>query len=70
MTNVGYARVSSADQNLELQLSKLKQCTKIFQEKKSGTSNQRPQLNACLEYIRSGDTLIVTRLDRLARCVL
>jgi DNA invertase Pin-like site-specific DNA recombinase len=70
MAIVGYARVSSVGQTLAVQLDKLKHCDKIFQEKKSGTSGKRPQLNACLEYVREGDTLVVTRLDRLARSTL
>lgn len=70
MAIVGYARVSSVGQSLNVQLDKLKHCDKIFQEKRSGSSRQRPQLKACLEYIREGDTLVVTRLDRLARSTL
>ena len=70
MAKVGYARVSSVGQNLSVQLSKLKQCDKIFHETKSGTLHKRPQLQACLEYVREGDTLVVTRLDRLARSTL
>src|SRR5713226_7309879 len=70
MARVGYARVSSVGQSLNVQLDKLHQCDKIFQEKQSGTSDQRPQLAACLEYVRDGDTLVVTRLDRLARSTL
>jgi DNA invertase Pin-like site-specific DNA recombinase len=70
MALVGYARVSSVGQSLEVQLNKLKHCDKIYQEKKSGASGKRPQLKACLEYIREGDTLVVTRLDRLARSTL
>ncbi len=80
MAKVGYARVSSVGQNLDVQLSKLKRCDKIFQETKSGTLHKRPQLQACLrgvsasltfrEYVRQGDTLVVTRLDRLARSTL
>ena len=70
MAIVGYARVSSVGQTLDVQLDKLQHCDKIFQEKKTGTSNQRPRLNDCLEYIREGDTLVVTRLDRLARSTL
>lgn len=70
MARVGYARVSSVGQSLEVQLDKLKDCDKIYQEKKSGTSGRRPQLEACLEYVREGDTLVVTRLDRLARSTL
>jgi len=70
MARVGYARVSSVGQSLEVQLDKLKDCDRIYQEKKSGASNQRPQLTACLDYVREGDTLVVTRLDRLARSTL
>lgn len=67
---VGYARVSSVGQSLDVQLDKLKDCQKIFQEKKSAAGGKRPQLAACLEYVREGDTLVVTRLDRLARSTL
>ena len=67
---VGYARVSSVGQSLDVQLDKLKHCQKIFQEKASGASGQRPRLRTCLEYVREGDTLVVTRLDRLARSTL
>jgi DNA invertase Pin-like site-specific DNA recombinase len=70
MAKIGYARVSSLGQSLELQLDKLKDCEKIFQEKASGTSSKRPRLEACLEYVREGDVLVVTRLDRLARSTL
>jgi DNA invertase Pin-like site-specific DNA recombinase len=51
-------------------LDKLSHCDKIFQEKKSGASDKRPRLKACLEYVREGDSLVVTRLDRLARSTL
>ena len=67
MALVGYARVSSVGQNLDTQLEKLKHCDKVFEEKKSGTTNKRPKLASMLEYVREGDTLIITRLDRLAR---
>lgn len=70
MATIGYARVSSVGQSLDVQLDKLKGCDKVFEEKQSGTSNKRPRLKACLEYAREGDTLIVTRLDRLARSTL
>ena len=70
MALVGYARVSSVGQSLDVQLDKLGHCDKVFQEKKSGASGQRPRLNDCLEYVREGDTLVVTRLDRLARSTL
>lgn len=70
MAKIGYARVSSVGQSLEVQLDKLKDCEKIFQEKASGTSQKRPRLESCLEYVREGDVLVVTRLDRLARSTL
>lgn len=70
MSVVGYARVSSVGQSLDVQLDKLKDCDKIFKEKRTGTSNKRPRLKACLEYVREGDTLVVSRLDRLARSTL
>jgi DNA invertase Pin-like site-specific DNA recombinase len=70
MAVVGYARVSSVGQSLDVQLDKLKHCDKIFQEKRSGSSSKRSRLKACLEYVREGDTLVVTRLDRLARSTL
>lgn len=70
MALVGYARVSSVGQNLDVQLDKLGHCDKVFQEKKSGAAGKRPRLNDCLEYVREGDTLVVTRLDRLARSTL
>ena len=54
MTQVGYARVSSAGQSLEVQLAKLAGCQKIFQEQHSGSSDKRPRLLACLEYTFSG----------------
>jgi DNA invertase Pin-like site-specific DNA recombinase len=69
MALVGYARVSSVGQSLDVQLEKLKHCDKIFQEQHSATG-KRPKLAACLEYVREGDTLVVTRLDRLARSTL
>ena len=67
---VGYARVSSVGQSLDIQLEKLSLCQKVFQEKLSGTLNKRPKLDECLNYIREGDTLVVTRIDRLARSTL
>jgi DNA invertase Pin-like site-specific DNA recombinase len=70
MALVGYARVSSVGQSLAVQRDKLKHCEKIFKEKKSGASGSRPRLKACLEYVREGDSLVVTRLDRLARSTL
>jgi len=67
MTTVGYARVSSSGQDLGVQLEKLKNCDKVFKEKRSGVDAGRPELRRCLEYLREGDTLLVTKLDRLAR---
>lgn len=72
MSMIGYARVSSRNQNLDVQLEKLEEqgCNRIYQEKESGTTTHRSQLTACLDYVREGDTLIVTKLDRLARSTL
>ena len=70
---VGYARVSSTGQDLEVQLDALKkvQCEKIFKEKVSGTSTQgREKLRECLDFVREGDELVFTRTDRLARSIL
>ena len=67
MTMVGYARVSSLGQDLTVQLEKLSGCDKVFKEKRSGVDAGRPALKACLEYLREGDTLVVSKLDRLAR---
>lgn len=67
---IGYARVSSAGQSLEVQLDKLSGCDKIYQEKKTGTDTKRPALQECLDYVREGDTLVITKLDRLARSTL
>src|SRR5215470_2844154 len=70
MARVGYARVSSVGQSLDVQRAKLQHCDKLFQETHSGAAGPRPQLRACLDYVREGDTLVVTRLDRLARSTL
>ena len=70
MSKVGYARVSSIGQSLSIQLDKLNNCDKIFKEKRSATTDQRPKLQECLEYVREGDSLVITRLDRLARSTL
>src|SRR5689334_18618112 len=66
---IGYARVSTHEQNLAAQLDALKKagCFEIYQEKLSGKNTQRPELQQCLRALRPGDTLIVWRLDRLAR---
>jgi DNA invertase Pin-like site-specific DNA recombinase len=67
--NIGYARVSTLDQNLALQQDALREagCRKIFIEQMSGAVTDRPALREALHYSRSGDTLIVWKLDRLAR---
>ena len=68
---IGYARVSTQEQNLELQINALQEagCKKIFMEKASGAQRDRPELKAALEYMRANedDTLVVWKLDRLAR---
>lgn len=67
---IGYARVSSTGQSLEVQVEALKAagCKKIYAEKRSGkTAADRPELQKALDQMRDGDTFIVTRLDRLAR---
>src|SRR5918993_2875788 len=66
---VGYARVSTGEQDTALQLDALGSagCERVFSEKAWGARQDRPALIAALEFIRSGDTLVVWRLDRLAR---
>ena len=66
---IGYARVSTMNQELESQLQSLKAegCEKIYSEKFTGTKTDRPVFNAVLETLHAGDTLVVTKLDRLAR---
>ncbi len=70
---VGYARVSTVGQSLDIQEETLRAagCEKIFAEKRSGASQQdRKALEEALEFVRDGDALVVTRLDRLARSVM
>ncbi len=64
MATVGYARVSSIGQSLEVQQDKLHEygCTKIYQEKRSGTTANRPELQQCIDYVRDGDVLVITKL--------
>jgi len=66
---IGYARVSTDDQNLDLQRDALHQagCDKIYTDRQSGASADRAGLTTALEVVRSGDTLVVWRLDRLGR---
>lgn len=68
---IGYARVSTVDQNLALQREALTEagCEKIFTEQMSGAVAHRPQLADAISYARSGDTIIVWKLDRLARSI-
>ncbi|GAW97918.1 MULTISPECIES: recombinase family protein [Colwellia] len=67
MANIGYARVSTAGQSLEVQLSALRGCDKLFKEVDSGAKAERIELNIMLDYVRQGDTITVTKLCRLAR---
>lgn len=66
---IGYARVSTQDQSLELQSDALKSsgCEEIFSEKVTGKQRERPELQNCLRMLRKGDVLVVWKLDRLAR---
>jgi DNA invertase Pin-like site-specific DNA recombinase len=68
---IGYARVSTDDQDLQLQLDALKKakCQRLFTDKMAGTTQERPGLNDALSHLRSGDTLMVWKLDRLGRTV-
>jgi len=66
---IGYARVSTKDQNLNLQMDDLKKagCQKIFQEKITGATKERPQLQKMIEQVREGDVVFIYKLDRLGR---
>ena len=68
---IGYARVSTMDQNLDLQIDALTKagCQKLFDDKISGSRAERPGLANALEMLRDGDTLVVWKLDRLGRSV-
>ncbi|MEH7452291.1 recombinase family protein [Gottfriedia acidiceleris] len=69
MTTIGYARVSTKGQDLELQIEQLEKygCDRIYTEKESGAKSDRPELLKALDYLREGDKLVVYKLDRLAR---
>ena len=72
MAMIGYARVSTVDQSLTIQIEMLEKigCSKIFTEQASGVSKKgRAKLEACLDYLREGDVFVVTRIDRLARSI-
>lgn len=66
---IGYARVSTTDQNLDLQLTALKEagCGRIYQEKISGAKRDRPELQRLIDQLRPNDIIVVWKLDRLAR---
>tara|TARA_R110001583_G_scaffold58364_3_gene174095 strand:- start:18870 stop:19472 length:603 start_codon:yes stop_codon:yes gene_type:complete len=66
---IGYARVSTQDQNPDFQIDALEKagCEQIFQEKFTGRLRERPELSQCLRMLRKGDVLVVWKLDRLAR---
>lgn len=68
---IGYARVSTQDQNLDLQLDALDKagCEKVFTDKVTGANATRPGLDEALSHLRSGDTLVVYKLDRLGRSI-
>lgn len=67
MTKIGYARVSSKDQKLDRQLQALESVSRVFSDRLSGYTTKRTQLSAMLDYIRDGDIVVVTELDRLGR---
>jgi DNA invertase Pin-like site-specific DNA recombinase len=72
MTTIGYARVSTTDQDLDIKIAALKRegCTTIQSEKKSRTRTaNREELRTVLDFLRKGDVLMVTRIDRLARSI-
>jgi DNA invertase Pin-like site-specific DNA recombinase len=71
-TMIGYARVSTPEQDLSIQIARLKQagCTSVYHEKYNGSVKARPQLTACLKALQPDYTLVITRIDRLARSML
>lgn len=68
---LGYARVSTNDQNLDRQLDQLSEygCERIFQEKITGSQKERPELDRMIDMLREGDTVVITELTRLSRSV-
>lgn len=66
---IGYARISTRDQDLSLQIDALKKsgCRRIFQEKMTGSTKDRPELQKMIEQLRKGDTIVIWKLDRLGR---
>jgi DNA invertase Pin-like site-specific DNA recombinase len=69
VAKVGYGRINSIDESLDEQKSKLDEngCEKVFLDKQAGTTVDGPRLTEVLNYVRHGDSLVITRLDRLAR---
>jgi DNA invertase Pin-like site-specific DNA recombinase len=69
VAKVGYGRINSIDESLDEQKSKLDEngCEKVFLDKQTGTTVDGPRLTEVLNYVRHGDSLVITRLDRLAR---
>lgn len=72
MSRIGYARVSSRDQNLDSQLDMLKTagCDNVFEDKISGVKESRPEWNRLLEFLRPGDTVVVAELSRMTRSLM
>lgn len=68
-TRIGYCRISTEDQTSDLQVDALEEagCSRVFADVMSGSRDDRPQLAACLDYLREGDVLVVWKLDRLGR---
>lgn len=67
MSRIGYIRVSSTDQNMDRQVERLSGVSKVFSDSLSGKNLERPGLKALLSFIRDGDIVVVSELDRLGR---